>query len=338
MLRVGLTGGIGAGKSAVSRLLSSYGAQIVDADLLAREVVRPGTPGLAEVQSEFGPDVIGRAGALDRSALGRLVFGAPQRLARLNAILHPRIAVLTAEAMAAAEASGTAVVVHDVALLAETGQAPTYHLVVVVRSPEADRFARLVGQRAMAPDEARQRVAAQVGEEERLALADAVVDNGGSLDDLRQHVQSLWEGRLAPYAANLRAGRPPRRRPLAVVAPDARWAAAGQRLTARLAHLCGGRAAAVQHVGATSTPGLAAQDVIDLQVEVATWSDVKALDPVLAAAGFPRPTGELGDQVAAQTDRDPPRGRRSLHQSVDPGRAADVHLEVAGGSARPPVT
>ncbi|MEU1375621.1 dephospho-CoA kinase [Streptomyces triculaminicus] len=191
MLKVGLTGGIGAGKSEVSRLLASYGAVIVDSDRIAREVVEPGTPGLAAVVAEFGPGVLTPEGTLDRPKLGAIVFADPDRLAALNAIVHPLVRARSAELEAAA---GTAaVVVHDVPLLAENGLAPLYDLVVVVDASTDTRLDRLVRLRGMAPDEARARMAAQASREERLAVADVVIDNDGPLETLEPRVAAVWE-------------------------------------------------------------------------------------------------------------------------------------------------
>ncbi|MFJ8438502.1 dephospho-CoA kinase [Kitasatospora griseola] len=190
MLRIGLTGGIGAGKSEVSRQLAALGAVIVDSDLIAREVVAPGTPGLAAVVAEFGPGVLLPDGALDRPALGRIVFGDPARLAALNAIVHPLVRARSAELEAAA--GPDAIVVHDVPLLAENGLAPLYDLVVVIDVPDAERLRRLTALRGMPEDEARARMAAQATREDRLAVADLVLDNSGDLDRLTARVRELW--------------------------------------------------------------------------------------------------------------------------------------------------
>ncbi|MEV4739191.1 dephospho-CoA kinase [Streptomyces sp. NPDC049555] len=191
MLKVGLTGGIGAGKSEVSRLLAAYGAVIVDSDRIAREVVEPGTPGLAAVAAEFGPGVLTPEGALDRPRLGAVVFNDPERLAALNAIVHPLVRARSAELEAAA--GPDAVVVHDVPLLAENGLAPLYDLVVVVDASTDTRLERLVRLRGMTPEEARARMAAQATRAQRLAVADVVLTNDGPLDALEPQVRALWE-------------------------------------------------------------------------------------------------------------------------------------------------
>ncbi|MET9428552.1 dephospho-CoA kinase [Streptomyces sp. NPDC003036] len=190
MLRVGLTGGIGAGKSEVSRLLVSYGAVLIDSDKIAREVVEPGTAGLAAVVEAFGPEILTPEGTLDRPRLGSIVFADPDRLATLNAIVHPLVRARSAELEAAA-ASG-AVVIHDVPLLTENGLAPLYDLVVVVDASPATQLDRLVRLRGMTDAEARARMAAQATREQRLAIADLVIDNDGPLEALEPRVREVW--------------------------------------------------------------------------------------------------------------------------------------------------
>ncbi|MFF9483122.1 dephospho-CoA kinase [Streptomyces sp. NPDC014733] len=193
MVKVGLTGGIGAGKSEVSRLLASYGAVIVDADKIAREVVAPGTPGLAAVVAEFGDGVLTEDGALDRPKLGSIVFSDPAKLQALNAIVHPLVGARSAELEASA--GPDAVVIHDVPLLTENGLAPLYDLVVVVDAAPATQLDRLVRLRGMSEDEAKARMSAQATREQRLAVADVVIDNDGPLDALERQVREVW-GRL----------------------------------------------------------------------------------------------------------------------------------------------
>jgi dephospho-CoA kinase len=187
---VGLTGGIGAGKSVVATRLAQHGAVVVDADRLAREVVAPGTDGLAEVVAAFGPGVLGPDGALDRPALGRKVFGDPAARQRLESIIHPRVRARTAELVAAAPPG--AVVVNDVPLLVETGIAGTFDVVVVVLSSEEHRIRRLVSGRGMTPEEARSRIAAQASDEQRRAVAHVVLANDGTVGQLRAAVDQLW--------------------------------------------------------------------------------------------------------------------------------------------------
>ncbi|MBP2581408.1 dephospho-CoA kinase [Streptomyces sp. PvR006] len=191
MLKVGLTGGIGAGKSEVSRLLVSYGAVLIDADRIAREVVEPGTPGLAAVVEAFGEGVLTAEGTLDRPKLGSIVFADADRLATLNAIVHPLVGARSAELESRA---GTGdVVVHDVPLLTENGLAPLYDLVVVVDASPETQLDRLVRLRGMAESEARARMSAQATRAQRLDVADLVIDNDGPLDALEPQVRKVWD-------------------------------------------------------------------------------------------------------------------------------------------------
>jgi len=190
VLKVGLTGGIGSGKSEVTRRLAALGAYVVDADVLAREVVEPGTPGLAAVAAEFGAEVLRPGGSLDRDRLGAIVFADPAARARLNAIVHPLVGAATAERFAAAPAD--AIVVHDVPLLVEVGLAAAYDVVLVVAATPETQGSRLVRARGMSADEARSRIAAQAPLADKLAVADFVITNDGSLDDLDRQVQAVW--------------------------------------------------------------------------------------------------------------------------------------------------
>ena len=191
MLRVGLTGSIGAGKSAVSSRLAELGAVVVDSDLLAREVLAPDSAGLRDVVAAFGADVLDSDGALDRAALGEVVFADDAARRRLEAIVHPRVRARAAELEGAAAAE--AVVVHDVPLLVETGQADMYDVVVVVDVPDELAVRRLVEQRGMTEAAARARLRAQADRAERAAVADLIIDNTGTLADLDQRVNETWE-------------------------------------------------------------------------------------------------------------------------------------------------
>ncbi|MFI1012232.1 dephospho-CoA kinase [Streptomyces sp. NPDC020965] len=206
MLSVGLTGGIGAGKSEVSRLLQSYGAVLIDADRIAREVVEPGTPGLTAVVEAFGPEILTAGGALDRPRLGSIVFADSERLADLNAIVHPLVGARSRELERAAGAD--AVVVHDVPLLTENGLAPLYDLVIVVDAAPETQLDRLVGRRGMTESEARARMAAQATREERRAVADLVIDNDGPLEDLEPQVRKVWAELTRRISARPAAGTP----------------------------------------------------------------------------------------------------------------------------------
>jgi dephospho-CoA kinase len=197
MLRVGLSGGIGSGKSTVARALARRGAVVIDADTIAREVVEPGRPALAAVVERFGAGVLDGEGRLDRPKLAALVFDDADARADLNAIVHPRVAAETARRMAAAPADS--VVVIDVPLLVEAARSG-YDLVVIVETPEAVRLERLVG-RGMNPDDARQRMAAQASDADRRKVADVVLDNGGSEEELERQIDALW----AQLTASLRS-------------------------------------------------------------------------------------------------------------------------------------
>ncbi|WP_030743137.1 dephospho-CoA kinase [Streptomyces sp. NRRL S-31] len=194
MLTVGLTGGIGAGKSEVSRLLVEHGAVLIDADRIAREVVAPGTPGLAAVVEAFGPDVLAADGSLDRPRLGSIVFADPEKLAVLNSIVHPLVRTRSRELESAA--AEDAVVVHDVPLLTENGLAPLYDVVIVVDASPGTQLDRLVRLRGMTEEDARARMAAQATREQRREIADVLIDNDVPLDALRERVAELWDGLL----------------------------------------------------------------------------------------------------------------------------------------------
>jgi dephospho-CoA kinase len=203
VLVVGLTGGIGSGKSEVARRLAALGAVIVDADAIAREVVAPGTPGLAQVVAAFGPGVLGTDGGLDRDRMASVVFGDDDARGRLNAIVHPLVGSRMVELTAAAGAADPhAVVVNDVPLLVEGGVSDRYDVVVVVDCAPQTQLERLVELRGMSRADAEARMAAQATREQRLAVADIVIDNDGDLAELQPRVEQAW----ADLAA--RAGRP----------------------------------------------------------------------------------------------------------------------------------
>ena len=207
MLRVGLTGGIGSGKSTVSARLAELGAVVLDADKAARAVVEPGTPGLAAVTAAFGAGVLAADGSLDRAKLASIVFADEAALARLNAITHPLIHehIRAAEEAAIAAGGDDVVLVHDVALLAEWGRAKEFDLVIVVDVPAETQLERLTGPRGMAEDQARARMAAQATREQRLAVADIVIDNSGSREDLDRRVSEVWGELRARALARARA-------------------------------------------------------------------------------------------------------------------------------------
>jgi dephospho-CoA kinase len=191
-VRAGLTGGIASGKSEVSRRLAGLGAVLIDADAVAREVVAPGTPGLAEIVKVFGASILGPDGALDRPRLGEMVFSDGALLEKLNAIVHPLVSARVANEERSAPPGS--VVVHDVPLLTENGLASLYDVVIVVDVPVQTQLDRLIRLRGMSADQARARIAAQASREQRLAIADIVIDNSGPLADLDRQVADLWAG------------------------------------------------------------------------------------------------------------------------------------------------
>ena len=195
MLGIGLSGGIGSGKSTVAALLAEGGALAVDAGRIAREVVGPGTPGLAAVVAEFGNGVLTADGALDRPALAAIVFADPAARARLDGIVHPLVRARAAELTAQAPADG--VVVQDVPLLVETGQAGAFDLVLVVETDLETRVRRLVA-RGLSEDDARARIASQATDEQRRAVADTVLSNDGDRDELAAQVDRFWAAQVAP--------------------------------------------------------------------------------------------------------------------------------------------
>ncbi|KRF34335.1 dephospho-CoA kinase [Nocardioides sp. Soil805] len=190
-VRVGLTGGVASGKSTVSAILAELGAVVIDADVLAREVVARGTPGLDAVVAEFGPSLLTPEGDLDRPAMGRLVFADESARKRLEAIIHP----LVIERMAALEAAAVDddVVVHDIPLLAEGGRADTFDAVVVVDAPRDLQVQRMLSERGWTREDAESRIAAQATREERRAIATHVIDNNGSLEELRARVEAVLD-------------------------------------------------------------------------------------------------------------------------------------------------
>jgi len=188
-VRVGLTGGIASGKSTVSAILAELGAVVIDADTLAREVVAPGTPGLEQVVAAFGPEVLTEAGEMDRPKVGAIVFADPQKLRTLEAIIHP---LVHARSIELEENAGDRLVVHDIPLLAETGQAERFDAVIVVDVPEEEQVERMMRDRAMTREEALARIAAQATREQRRGVATYVIDNTGTREDLRQRVTEVF--------------------------------------------------------------------------------------------------------------------------------------------------
>ncbi|MHA7286117.1 dephospho-CoA kinase [Arthrobacter sp. MDT3-44] len=336
MLRIGLTGGIAAGKSVVARSFAGLGAVVVDADLLAREAVEPGSMGLDDVVAAFGPQVLAPGGGLDRPALGRLVFGDDTARARLNAIIHPRVRARAAELIGAAPAG--AVVLEDIPLLVETGQAARFHLVVVVDARDDLRVQRMVGERGMERRDAEQRIAAQASRSERLREADAVLVNESALKDLLAATEALWHERILPFRDNLAAGRAAAGSP-STVAGLAGTSGLARRLRAKIAAALppdsgasveAGTAPArsAAPAGSPGPPGPAEHDDVasaSVRVTVQRAEQLVAASDAVAAAGFPR--------AAAAVGRDP-----AVHRGADPATDATVIVSASGPATDVTVT
>lgn len=323
MLRIGLTGGIGAGKSTVSAAFADCGGIIVDGDVIAREVVQPGTEGLTRLVEAFGADILLPDGALNRPALAAKAFVDDERRATLNQIVHPLVGKRRLEIIEAV--SDDAVVVEDIPLLVETGMAPMFPLVVVVTAPVETRVQRLI-KRGMDEDDARARIAAQATEEQRRAIADVLLDNSGAQGELVERARDLWHHRVLPLAHNIRTRQtvpaPPRLVPYHPAWPDD-----ARRIIARLQMACGAKAVRIDHVGSTAVDGMDAKDVIDIQVTVPSLDVADEIADALTDVGFPRRADITAD--AALTE-DAALWRKRFHGAADPGRPAHVHVRVDG--------
>jgi dephospho-CoA kinase len=339
MLRIGLTGGIGAGKSVLSDTFSQCGGIIVDGDVLAREVVQPGTEGLASLVDAFGDDILLPDGALDRPALAAKAFRDDNARGVLNGIVHPLVARRRTEIIAAvAEAPGDAVVVEDIPLLVESGMAPLFPLVVVVHADVEVRVRRLVEQRGMSEEDARARIAAQADDEQRRAVADVWLDNSSTHEDLVGRARDVWNNRILPFAHNL-TQRQIVRAPARLVPADPTWPEQARRIVNRLRTACGHKALRVDHIGSTAVPEFDAKDVIDIQVTVESLAVADELAGPLLSAGYPRIEHITGDAVKSDarstvsrydhTD-DPALWHKRIHASADPGRPTNVHIRVEG--------
>lgn len=329
MLRVGLTGGIGSGKSTVSTRLAQRGAVIIDADRIAREVVEPGTAALAAIADRFGTELLRPDGALDRPAMARVVFGDPAALRALEGITHPAIWVRTAELMAAAEDSGAPVVVHDMPLLVEKHMGADYHLVVVVGASAQTRADRLVTHRGMPMDDAWARIRNQADDAQRRATADVWLDNEGTPEELIAQVDRLWDGRLVPFAHNAAHGIRTRLLIATISPPDPTWPAQAARLAGRIQAGLGDRAQAIEHVGSTAVADLVAKDVIDLQVGVGALADADdpAFVAAMRAAGYVLDPDNTGDTVHGPGD-----WAKRFYGGCDPGRVVHVHVRAVGSA------
>ncbi|WP_205877927.1 dephospho-CoA kinase [Mycobacterium camsae] len=336
MLRIGLTGGIGAGKSALSNTFSECGGIIVDGDVIAREVVEPGTEGLKSLVDSFGADILRPDGALDRPALAAKAFADEKERRKLNGIVHPLVAKRRAEIIEAVH--DDAVVVEDIPLLVESGMAPLFPLVVVVHADVELRVRRLVEQRGMAEEDARARIAAQATDDQRRAVADIWLDNSGSQDDLVLRARDVWHNRILPFAHNLTERRCARA-PARLAAVDPTWPDQARRIVNRLKTAGGHRVMRVDHIGSTAVPDLDAKDVIDIQVTVESLDVADELVEPLLAAGYPRLEHITVDTAKADArstvagfdhSDDPAWWHKRIHAAADPGRPTNVHVRVAG--------
>jgi dephospho-CoA kinase len=336
MLRIGLTGGIGAGKSTVSATFSENGAIIVDGDVIAREVVAPGTPGLAQLVEAFGEGILQPDGALNRPALAAIAFSDDEKRKTLNRIVHPLVGHRRSELIAAA--ADDAVIIEDIPLLVESQMASMFPLVIIVHADEEVRVQRLIEHRGFSEEDARARIKAQATEEQRRAVADVWLDNSGSAADLAEKARELWQHRILPFAHNLQERQTARPTPQ-LVAYDPTWPDQATRVLARLNTACGHRARRIDHIGSTAIPGLDAKDVIDVQVTVDSLETADELADALLTAGYPRITGITAD-VAKPDGRstvpdfdhvtDELLWRKHIHASADPGRPTFVHIRVDG--------
>jgi dephospho-CoA kinase len=336
MLRIGLTGGIGAGKSVLSATFAQCGGIIVDGDVIAREVVQPGTEGLASLVEAFGDDILLPDRSLDRPALAAKAFRDDDARGVLNGIVHPLVAKRRSEIIAAV--SEDAVVVEDIPLLVESGMAPLFPLVVVVHADVELRVRRLVEQRGMSEDDARARIAAQADDEQRRAVADVWLDNSSGQGDLVERAHDVWNNRILPFAHNLTQHQVARA-PARLVPADPTWPEQARRIVARLKTACGHQALRIDHIGSTAVPEFDAKDVIDIQITVESLAAADELAEPLLSAGYPR-IERITEDVAKSDGRstvgrydhtdDPALWHKRFHASADPGRPTNVHIRVDG--------
>jgi len=336
VLQIGLTGGIGAGKSTVSTTFAECGGIIVDGDVISREVVEPGTEGLARLVDAFGSHILLPDGALNRPALAAVAFSDEQKRQTLNGIVHPLVAHRRSELIAAA--AEDAVIVEDIPLLVESQMAPLFPLVIIVHADPELRVQRLISYRGFSEEDARARIAAQATEEQRRAVADVWLDNSGSAGELVEQARALWHERIVPFAHNVQA-RTPVRHAAQLVPYDPSWPDQAHRILARLRTACGHRARRVDHIGSTAVPGLDAKDVIDIQITVESLEIADELADALLTAGYPQVPANTGDiaktdgrSTVAEFDHvsDKSLWRKRFAASADPGRPTNVHIRVDG--------
>lgn len=292
----------------MSAIFATHGAIIVDGDVIAREVVEPGTGGLARLVEAFGAEILLPDGALNRPALAAVAFSDDEKRATLNGIVHPLVGQRRAEIIAAASTSGEVVIVEDIPLLVESQMAPLFPLVLVVHADVETRVTRLTELRGMPEADARARIAAQASEEQRRVVADVWLENSGDQQVLKDLAEQLWEHRILPFAQNLQRGTPVPA-PVESVPFDPSWADQAGRIVARLQTACGHRARSVEHVGPTAVPGTDTPDVIDIKVTVDAQS-VDELPGALRGVGY-LPVGGTGD-----------------YASADPGRPTNVYVRT----------
>lgn len=324
MLRIGLSGGIGAGKSTVSRTFAECGGVVVDGDVISREVVEPGTEGLAALVEHFGQEILLPDGALNRPALAAIAFSDEDKRKTLNGIVHPLVARRRSELIAAA--AEDAVIVEDIPLLVESQMAPLFPLVVMVNADPEVRVRRLIEYRGFSEEDARARIAAQATEDERRAVADVWLDNTGSEGQLVEQARDLWYQRIVPFAHNVARGESTPD-PESVVPADPDWAAAAERIIARLNTACGHRALRIDHTGSTAVAGLDARDIIDVQITVSSLDAAEEFADALLQAGYPRIADITADLTLDGSDQ---LWHKHFHASADPGRPTHVHIRVDG--------
>lgn len=336
MLRIGLTGGIGAGKSTVAATFAECGGVVVDGDVIAREVVEPGTEGLAALVDVFGDDILLPDGALNRPALAAKAFADDEKRKTLNGIVHPLVARRRTEIIAAVR--DDTVVVEDIPLLVESGMAPLFPLVVVVHAEPGLRVERLVEQRGMSLKDAYARIAAQASDEQRRAAADVWLDNSGAESEVVRRARELWYQRVLPFAHNLRTHRTVPAPP-GLVPAHPTWPEQARRIVDRIKTASGHHAVRVDHIGSTAVPGMDAKDVIDIQVTVRSLHEADEIADTLTTIGYPRVEGVTTDvakpdgrSTVAEFDHtdSPALWQKRFHASADPGRPTNVHVRVHG--------